>query len=176
MKKIAAFGASNSKNSLNHQLALWAARQIEKVDIVEVRLDDFEMPIYSIDREKASGIPQLAQDFKQIVNESDGIIISFAEYNGSFSSAFKNIYDWMSRISRPIWSDKPMMLLSTSPGGGGGARVIRSASELFPHQGAKINGMFSLPSFSSNFDDGITNAELLETFRQQLQLFKQSLI
>ena len=175
MKRILAFGASNSTNSVNHQLALWAATQLADVELSEVRLNDFEMPIYSIDREKASGIPQLAQNFKKLVNESDGIMISFAEHNGSFSAAFKNVYDWMSRIERPIWSEKPMMLLSTSPGAGGGARVIKSASELFPHQGAKVSGAFSLPSFSSNFDQGITSPELLANFQEQLQLFEHSL-
>lgn len=175
MKKILAFGASNSSNSVNKSFAFWAARQLQDAEIIEVDLNDFEMPIFSVDREQSSGIPSLAHDFKKLVNESDGIIISFAEHNGAFSVAFKNIYDWISRIGRPIWGDKPMMLLATSPGARGGASVLKTASEILPHRGAKINGIFSLPSFGENFDDGISNTELLTAFEVQLARFQEAI-
>ncbi|MEO0877483.1 MAG: NAD(P)H-dependent oxidoreductase, partial [Bacteroidota bacterium] len=64
-KKILAFGASNSRNSINKQLASYAAGQLTDATITLLDLNDFEMPIYSIDREKESGIPQLAEQFKQ---------------------------------------------------------------------------------------------------------------
>jgi len=32
-------------------------------------------------------------DFKEIIKETDGIIISFAEHNGAYTAAFKNIFD-----------------------------------------------------------------------------------
>lgn len=62
--KILAFGASNSINSLNKKLAVYAANQIEEAEITILDLNDFEMPIYNIDREKESGIPDLAAQFK----------------------------------------------------------------------------------------------------------------
>jgi chromate reductase len=96
MKKVLAFGASNSKQSINQQLATWAANQIEDIELKTIDLNDFEMPIYSIDRENTSGIPQQAHNFKRLIMETDGIIISFAEHNGSFSAAYKNITDWTS--------------------------------------------------------------------------------
>jgi len=62
-KKIIALGASSSKNSINKQLATYAANQFEnsKVDVLD--LNDFELPVYSTDKEKETGIPQLAIDF-----------------------------------------------------------------------------------------------------------------
>ena len=68
------------------------------------------MPIYSIDRERESGIPQEALDFKNKINEADAIIISFAEHNGSYTAAFKNINDWVSRIGRGMWGNKPVLV------------------------------------------------------------------
>ena len=76
--KIVAFRASNSKRSINQQLAHFAAHQIENAAVNLLDLNDFEMPIYSIDREKETGFPPEALQFKAHLRESDGIIISFA--------------------------------------------------------------------------------------------------
>ena len=47
------------------------------------------MPIFSIGKQNATGIPKEALDFKKHISNSDAIIISFAEHNGSYTSAFK---------------------------------------------------------------------------------------
>lgn len=177
MKKIVAFGASNSSRSINQQLAQWASKQVMEVDVNLLDLNDFEMPIYSMDREQANGIPELAQKFKQTINEADGILISFAEHNGSYSSAFKNVLDWMSRLGRPIWSDKPLFLMGSSPGGRGASMVLETATKSFPHQGGKVSATFSLPSFNQNFnaEEGITDGQLKSEFEAQLANFEQAI-
>ncbi len=178
MKTILAFGASNSRKSINQQLANWAANQLEEAKVKLLDLNDFELPIYSTDRQEESGIPEKAKYFKELVNQADGIVISFAEHNGSFSAAFKNIFDWMSRIGRPIWSEKPMFLMGTSPGGRGAKGVLAHAENTFPHQGAKVVATFSLPSFNQNFDqeEGIINEELKAEFQTQLVKFSNSML
>ncbi len=120
------------------------------------------MPIYSMDKESATGIPQLAQDFYAKIGNSDLIIISFAEHNGAYSAAFKNIFDWISRINGKTFQEKLMLLLSTSPGPRGGATVLEIAKNRFPFQGGVVKGSFSLPSFSTNFDaeKGIIDTDL----------------
>ena len=173
MKKIIALGASNSRKSINKELAGWAAGQTG-FDFEILDLNDFEMPIYSIDRESESGIPEEALQFKKLIKESDGIIMSFAEHNGSFTAAFKNIMDWVSRIEKGIWADKPLFLLATSPGGRGAQTILKNATDSFPHRGGQVIASFSLPSFSRNFDAGagITESELAVTFNQLLNQFK----
>ncbi len=175
--KIAAFGASSSSQSINGKLANWASAQVKGTEVNLLDLNDFEMPIYSMDREQASGVPEKAQKFKDALQESDGIIISFAEHNGSYSAAFKNIFDWISRLEKPIWSDKPMFLLSSSPGPRGGQNVLTTAKGSFPHQGGNVVASFSLPSFNQNFnkDQGIVETELSNQFEQQLSLFSAAL-
>lgn len=177
MSKIIAFGASNSKNSINRQLAKWAGDQLANVEVTLLDLNDFEMPIYSMDRENDEGFPKEAEHFKDLLNQSDGVLISFAEHNGSYSAAFKNIFDWISRIGKPIWSEKPMFLMATSPGGRGGKSVLETAKTSFPHQGGNVVASFSLPSFYENFDanEGIKNTDLLDDFSSQLALFSQAL-
>lgn len=175
MNNIVAFGASSSTQSINKQLARWAADQLKDVQLNFLDLNDFEMPIYSLDKEREAGVPEKAKRFKAAISEADGIIISFAEHNGSYSTAFKNVFDWMSRLEKPIWSNKPMLLLSTSPGPRGAQLVLATATNSFPHQGGIIAGSFSLPSFGQNFNkaEGISESSLKETFYEQLTLFVQ---
>ena len=177
MKKIVAFGASSSKKSINQQLAVWAVSQMNGVEAEVLDLNDFEMPIYSIDRENENGIPQLAIDFREVIEGADGVLISFAEHNGNYSAAFKNIYDWFSRIERPIWANKPVFLMATSPGGRGGKGVLGIAQNSFPHHGATVTGAFSLPSFGTNFhtENGILDEALEQEFRKQLTEFERSM-
>ena len=161
-KKIIAFGASSSKNSINKQLATYTANQFQNASIEILDLNDYEMPVFSVDKQAENGIHPLAQEFYAKIGSADLIIISFAEHNGNFSSAFKNILDWSSRINAKTFQEKPMLLLATSPGARGGSSVLDIANKRFPFQGGMVKGSFSLPSFNDNFDaeKGITNEEL----------------
>jgi len=173
MSKVFVFGASSSKQSINKQLANYAANLIPEVDLNAVDLNDFEMPIYSIDKEKATGIPDLAKQFKAHINSSDGIIVSFAEHNGSYTTAFKNILDWISRLEKPVWGNKPMLVLSTSQGARGAASVHQAAVLGCGYMGGEVVGQMSLPSFDQNFDStaGIVDAELKAELAGQVAKF-----
>jgi chromate reductase len=162
MKKIIAFGASSSKKSINKQLATYAAGQFKNASVEVLDLNDYEMPVYSMDKEEANGIPQLATDFYNKLGTADLLVISFAEHNGAYSAAFKNIFDWTSRIDAKTFQEKQTLLMATSPGPRGGSTVLEIAKNRFPFQGAVLKGSFSLPSFNDNFDekDGITNEDL----------------
>ena len=176
-KKILAFGASSSKNSINKKLATFATNQIDEAAVTILDLNDFEMPIYSIDRENEQGIHPLALQFKEQIKATDGIIISFAEHNSSFTAAYKNIYDWVSRIGRNVWENKPMFLLATSPGGRGAKTVLDAASTAYERGNTNTIVTFSLPSFGENFQEesGITEATLLESFKTKLDVFQKAL-
>ena len=78
MKKIIAFGASSSKNSINKVFASHAASLIDESESIILDLNDFEMPIFSVDRQDEFGIPDLAFKFKNKIKSCDGIVISFA--------------------------------------------------------------------------------------------------
>ena len=107
------------------------------------------------------------------IKAADGIVISFAEHNGAYSTAFKNLFDWMSRIDGKLWSEVPMLLLATSPGGRGGQTVLDIAAGRFPYMGGNIAATFALPSFGDNFSaEGITDPELDASFQEALSAFK----
>ena len=53
--KIIAFGASPSKNSINKKLATYAATLFENAEVEVLDLNDFQMPIFTVDIEPAIG-------------------------------------------------------------------------------------------------------------------------
>jgi len=123
---------------------------------------------FSTDKETETGIPQLAHDFFNKLGTADLIVISFAEHNGAYSAAFKNIFDWTSRINAKTYQEKQVLLLATSPGPRGGSSVLEIAKNRFPFQGAVVKGSFSLPSFYENFDvvNGIIDNDLKHNLTQ----------
>jgi len=53
--KIIAFGASSSRQSINKQLATYAASLVAAAEVEVLDLNDFEMPIFSQDKETELG-------------------------------------------------------------------------------------------------------------------------
>ncbi|MFD1294607.1 NADPH-dependent FMN reductase [Lutibacter holmesii] len=153
MKKIITIGASSSKNSINKILAEYTGSLLNEVELLKLDLNNYEMPIFSIDIENEKGIPTLANDLQAVFKKADGFIISFAEHNGAYSAAFKNVFDWLSRIDGKVWQNKPMLLLATSPGERGGQTVLDIAKARFPFNGGEIIGSLAIPSFFDNFKD-----------------------
>ncbi|MDA0750848.1 MAG: NAD(P)H-dependent oxidoreductase [Verrucomicrobia bacterium] len=160
--KILAFGASTSSESINRQFANFAANQIQNAQVTDLDLRSLSLPLYSSDEEQANGIPDDARRLFELIGDHDAVVISLAEHNGSYAAAFKNLYDWASRVEQKLWQGKPMLLLSTSPGPRGGATVMEAAKATFPRMGADLRASFSLPSFYDNFDvnQGVLNADL----------------
>ena len=150
--KILAFAASNSTTSVNQQLVRYATSLLDQHEVEILDINDYEMPLYSSDREGNSGIPDLAHAFRAKINNADAVLISFAEHNGSYSAAYKNLFDWTSRINPKVYQDKKMILMATSPGAGGASNVLAAAKNSAPHFGAEVIGDFSLPGFYDKFD------------------------
>jgi len=151
-KRVLAFAASNSSKSINRQLVGYAASLIEGAEVETLDIHDYEMPLYRSDREEADGIPQLAHDFLARLEAVDAILVSFAEHNGAYPAAFKNLFDWCSRIQREFWQNKPVAMLATSPGGRGAKGVLEFATSAAPRFGGELVGHLSVPSFYENFD------------------------
>ena len=105
MKKIIAFGASSSKNSINKQLATYTANQFQNVAIEILDLNDYEMPIFSVDKQAENGIHPLAHDFYVKIGSADLIIISFASTYSttpSPSALIKTRESEATCLSRPV--------------------------------------------------------------------------
>jgi NAD(P)H-dependent FMN reductase len=170
--KIVAFGGSNSTQSINKHLATYAASLFESAEVEVLDLNDFAMPLFSVDLEKEVGQHDLAKAFLAKLGSADILVVSLAENNNNYSSAFKNLFDWCSRIVKEVFQQKPMLLMATSPGSRGGASVLEIGRNALPRYGADIKATFSLPAFNANFDleqNKISNAELDKELRNLIK-------
>ncbi|MEM8492952.1 MAG: NAD(P)H-dependent oxidoreductase [Pseudomonadota bacterium] len=154
---LLAFAASNSRQSINRALVDHALQRLVDEFIADLRvtlldLNDFEMPIYSIDRETADGIPTPARDFFAKIGSSDAVLASFAEHNGTITAAWKNLFDWMSRIDAKVWQGKPLVVLAATPGPRAGAGVLQYAL-LASHFGGEVKGSHGVGQWSEAFDN-----------------------
>lgn len=150
--KILAFGASSSTTSINKRLVTYAVGLLDNVEAEILDLNDYELPMFSEDKEKEIGQPQAAKNFFTKIGENDAIIISLAEHNGSYTVAYKNLFDWCSRIDPKVFQNKPLVYLATSPGPGGAKNVLASAVQSAPFFAGDVRAELSIPQFYENFD------------------------
>ena len=174
--KILAFAGSTSSTSINRELVKFVLKDFQDEEINLIDLNDFDMPVFSVDREK-KGFPEETHHFLKAIEECDVIICSLAEHNRSYSAAFKNVFDWASRINVKVFQEKPMFLMSTSPGGYGGGNVMNTAKIFFPNFGADIKETFSQNKFYENFDleSGVINPEMLKELNSKVENFKNTI-
>ena len=176
MKKIITLGASTSKKSINKILAEYTGEIVKNVELVKIDLNEFEMPLFSVDIEAEKGFPEAAIRLNEKFDNVDGFIISLAEHNGAYSAAFKNAFDWLSRIDGKVWKNKPMLLLATSPGARGGRTVLDIALGRFPFNGAQIVGSLSVPKFNDNFKQGeLVNESLKQSLLKNIDDFQKAI-
>ena len=169
--KILAFAASNSRKSINKSLVSYASTLVS-ADVEMLDINDYTMPIYGEDLEKEQGIPEAASLFLDNISQADALLISFAEHNGNYTVAFKNLFDWASRKQMDVYQSKPIVMLSTSPGASGASSVLRLASESAHFFKGKVLATLSIPSFYDNFDlekNEMSNPELVEELKSALE-------
>lgn len=162
--KIVAFAGSNSSTSINYQLLKYAVSKMEGFQIQLLNMANYPFPLYSEDLEKENGFSNSLIELNNDITNADALILGVNEHNGNASAYFKNVLDWLSRLDRNFMADKKVLLLSTSPGAGGGKRAIEVIKNMLPHMGAVIIDLYSLPSFYKNFslENGVISNEILD--------------
>lgn len=174
MANILAFSASNHSQSLNRQLLKQAINLTSNLSITEVDINNYPLPMHSIDLESQPD-PENATAFKQLLGEYDAYIIACPEYNGSMPAVFKNLLDWLSRIGdrsqKMLADNKPVVLLSASPGPTGGSTNLANLAKLLPFQGAKVISTFSAGSYK-----GTLTTEQQKDLQEALDDFTKAVV
>jgi NAD(P)H-dependent FMN reductase len=159
--QILIFAGSMRADSIHRKLARAAAAALEKaggkVKLIELR--DYPIPIYDGDLEVAEGVPEAANQLRNLIGGCDGFAIASPEYNGSFSPLMKNVIDWVSRPEPrgrhlSVFKGKVAGLLSASPGPGGGRRGLRHMRELLEMIGVSVIARQAAISHASEAFDG----------------------
>lgn len=173
--KILAFAGSISSDSINQKLVEYVITRFEDAQVDLIDLNDYEMPFFSTQKEREIGVHPLAQQFADKIDASDLIIMSLAEYNSAYTAAFKNVFDWVSRIKdRKHFGDKPVFLLSAATGAGGGKNVSEVFMKRAPFSGANVLTNFQLPKFKETFQEGtgVIHEEKKAELEEKIQLVK----
>lgn len=85
--------------------------------------------------------------------------------------AYKNLFDWATRVNQKVYQDKPLVFLSTSPGPGGARSVLSLAVESAHYFAGKVVAPLSIPEFFKNFDTDkglLTNDLLVKQLKDTL--------
>lgn len=125
--KILTFAGSLRLDSFNKKLCravehYLLSEQLAKVEFLDLK--PLNIPVYDGDVEAQSGLPAGVLTLIEKIKESDALIISSPEYNGSISSVLKTNLDWISRHKPNVLEGKHVLLLAASPGALGGVRGL----------------------------------------------------
>lgn len=143
--KVLAIAGSARKDSVNKKLVNEAANIARQMgaNVTVIDLKDYPMPFYDADLESTEGMPSTAKRLRQLMIENQVVIIASPEYNGSLSGLLKNTIDWASRSekgqpSREAFQDKKFVIISASPGPGGGARGLAHLRTIIENVGGTV--------------------------------------
>lgn len=162
--KTLIFAGSTRNDSVNRKLAQEIHSELPDSTLLELR--DYPMPLYDGDLEARVGLPEAVRQFRQVLREHDTVVIASPEYNGFFPALLKNVIDWATRPepgeSHSIaFRGKHVILLSASPGPGGGRRGLVQLTEQLETIGAKVLKTFAIPKALSA-DLRLTAAEVAD--------------
>jgi len=140
-----------------------AAARRDGCDVAELDLRALALPIYDGDLEHASGVPAAALQLRDALTSHDAMLLVTPEYNGFPTPLVLNAFDWMSRIPATADGgaglkatvDKPVALLSSSPGALGGLRAMTLLRQYLQGNFAMIVApqQFALLHAGEAFDD-----------------------
>ena len=82
-----------------------------------------DLPLYNQDQD-GDAAPAPVRELKAAIAASDGVVVVSPEYNYGMSGVMKNALDWASRPAyRSVLKGKPVIVMTVSPGTGGGMRA-----------------------------------------------------
>jgi NAD(P)H-dependent FMN reductase len=157
--------ASARAASLNRQLARAATVQARArgLRVTEHDPTALRMPVYDADLEAAQGVPAEALLLHQAIASCDGLLVVTPEYNGFPTPLFINAFDWLSRIPAApgqvsglaLTANRPVALLSASPGPGGGLRAMNQLRQFLQmaFQMIVVPQQFALGRAGEAFDE-----------------------
>jgi len=118
---ILGFAGSLRKGSYNKALLRAAMELLPK----DTKLEIFDLEgIPPFNQDLETKMPEKVKEFKAKIRAADAILIATPEHNYSIPGVLKNAMDWASRpYGDNSFEDKPVAIMSASPGMLGGARA-----------------------------------------------------
>lgn len=132
---------SQRQGSFNLRLARVVAEMARSrgAEVNQMDLRALALPLYDGDLEVASGVPAGARTLQAALALADAMLVVTPEYNGFPTPLVINAFDWLSRLGAgdglptglATTANKPVGLLSASPGALGGLRSMNYLRQYF---------------------------------------------
>lgn len=120
-KKVVAISGSTRQNSANHCL-IKAISDLSATHLEVMIYDGIaHLPQFNPDNDGDNVAKEVAE-FRQQLNNADGVIICTPEYAHGVPGTLKNAIDWT--ISSSSFPQKPTMLITASTGGNYGHKAL----------------------------------------------------
>ena len=134
------------------------------------------LPLYDGDIEDTH-FPDEVTRMAEAIRAADGLVICTPEYNNSVPGVLKNAIDWLSRLPKQPFSEKPVALMSASTGSFGGVRsqlALRPALvTLNAHVLNRPNVLVANAKQKFDVDTGdLRDEDTREQIRKQLTAFE----
>jgi chromate reductase len=87
------------KDAINEVLRRHMSKKLREagVEVTDLDLNDFEMPIFNLDIEDAGRTPEAAVRLAEMFRSYDIVFIASPEYNGGVTPLIANVVSWVSR-------------------------------------------------------------------------------
>lgn len=172
-KKVLAISGSTRQNSTNHSL-IKAIADLYAADLnVSVYNGIADLPYFNPDFDNEQ-LSKKVSDFKEQLNNADGIIICTPEYAHGVPGALKNAIDWT--VSSCEFSNKPTLLITASTDGRFGHNALLETLRVI--EAKNIDDLQLLIPFARtkiSSDNKITDQKTLEDVKKIISGFIKTL-
>lgn len=173
MTTLVAFSGSTRSASF-HTRIINAMAGLAPAGVRIALFDLSDVPFYNQDLE-GDNVPESVHALRTAVTEADGVIFAAPEYNGSYSALTKNTVDWLSRpMGQGVLKGKRAIVVSATPGPGGGQRVSEQLTALLGFFGNEVVGKITSATVHEKMaadSDEIVDLELAGQLREALATF-----
>ncbi len=165
-QKILAISGSTRKNSTNHRL-LKAIAEISKNNFDVTFYDELSlMPSFNPDEDNENVAKEVAR-FRQLISESDGVIICTPEYAHGVPGSLKNAIDWT--VGTADFSRKPTLLITASTDGKyGHAALLETLRVIEAKNISELQLLISFASTKIDAENKIIDSQTLNNVKTLL--------
>ncbi|HEY5368165.1 MAG TPA: NADPH-dependent FMN reductase [Hanamia sp.] len=172
-KKILAISGSTRKDSTNHRL-LKAIAEISKNNFDVIFYNELSLiPAFNPDEDNenvAKGITR----FRNLIRQSDGVIICTPEYAHGVPGSLKNAIDWT--VGTGDFSQKPTLLITASTDGKyGHAALVETLRVIEAKNIGELQLLIPFASTKISNENKISDIPTLESVKTLLNKFEVSM-
>jgi NAD(P)H-dependent FMN reductase len=171
MKKVAIIIGSTRPGRRSPEVAAWLSSQLSRsksVHFSTIDLCDVNLPFLDEQNIPATGKYQQehTKKWQATINEYDGVILLFPQYNWGYPAVLKNAIDYLAAE----WTDKPVAMVTF--GGHGGAQAQTAMKLVLT--GLHTKQLATNPQLSLNVtDDPAKYQQMLHHYDFEASLLKQ---